>query len=62
MSVRERETPDTPPIDESTYGGSSSETGGNYDDSGPTIANPQGDTMSEEEEERAERPPGAPPA
>jgi hypothetical protein len=42
------------PIDESTYGGSSSETGGLYDDEGPTMANPEGDTMSEDEEELAE--------
>jgi hypothetical protein len=52
---------ETPSIDESTYGGSASETGGLYDDSGPTIANPGGDTMSEEEE-RDERPPEAPSA
>jgi hypothetical protein len=56
MTERER---DTPPIDESTYGGSAAETGGLYDDSGPTIANPEGDTMSEEEE-RGDRPPEAP--
>jgi hypothetical protein len=55
--MTERE-PDTP-IDESTYGGSAAETGGLYDDAGPTIANPAGDTMSEEEE-RDSRPPGAP--
>lgn len=48
------------PIDESTYGGSSSETGGDYY-AGPTIANPEGDTMSEEEE-RDQRPPEAPSA
>ncbi len=51
---RERE-----PIDESTYGGSAAETGGLYDDAGPTSANPEGDTMSEEEE-RDTRPPEAP--
>lgn len=51
---------DNPPIDESTYGGSASETGGLYDDAGPTIANPEGDTMSEEEE-RDERPGESPP-
>lgn len=56
MTDRERERPDTPAIDESTYGGSASETGGLYDDAGPTIANPEGDTMSEEEE-RDETPP-----
>lgn len=59
MTDAERDRPDNPPIDESTYGGSSSETGGNYDDAGPTIANPAGDTMSEEEE-RDSRPPEAP--
>ncbi len=58
MDERERDQ-DSPPIDESTYGGSSSETGGDYDDAGPTIANPAGDTMSEEEE-RGQRPPEAP--
>lgn len=58
MSHPERENP---PIDESTYGGSASETGGLYDDAGPTIANPEGDTMSEEEE-RDTRPPEAPSA
>lgn len=47
------------PIDESTYGGSAAETGGLYDDSGPTIGNPEGDTMFEEEE-RDERLPEAP--
>jgi hypothetical protein len=47
--MTERES--TPqPIDESTYGGSASETGGLYAEDGPTIANPEGDTMSEEEE------------
>lgn len=48
-----------PTIDESTYAGSSSETGGNYADSGPTVTSPEGDTMSEEEE-RDTRPPEAP--
>lgn len=47
MSERGRENP---PIDESTYGGSAAETGGLYDDEGPTSANPEGDTMSNEEE------------
>lgn len=55
----ERDQRENPPIDESTYAGSASETGGLYDESGPTIANPAGDTMSEEEE-RDERPPEAP--
>ena len=55
MTDRERDQTENPPIDESTYGGSASETGGLYDDAGPTIANPAGDTMSEEEE-RDERP------
>ena len=56
MNEREGERP---PIDESTYGGSASETGGLYDDAGPTRANQEGDTMSEEEE-RDNRPPEAP--
>lgn len=59
MNDRDRDRASSSPIDESTYGGSASETGGLYDDSGPTIANPEGDTMSEEEE-RDERPPEAP--
>ena len=60
MTDAERETRrDRPAIDESSYGGSAAETGGLYDDSGPTTANTEGDTMSEEEE-RDERPPEAP--
>jgi hypothetical protein len=47
--MTERE-PSSSPIDESTYGGSSSETGGLYNEDGPTIANPEGDTMAEEDE------------
>ena len=39
MNERDRE-PTTEPIDESTYGGSASETGGLYHQDGPTIANP----------------------
>jgi hypothetical protein len=43
----ERRAPSSPkPIDESTYGGSAAETGGLYDDEGPTIANPEGDTVA----------------
>jgi hypothetical protein len=60
MTDRKRHQPEFPPIDESTYGGSAAETGGLYDDSGPTTANPEGDTMSEEEEEQGGRPPEAP--
>ena len=60
MAETERDKP-RPVIDESTYAGSSSETGGNYADSGPTVANPDGDTMSEEEE-RDTRPPEGPAA
>jgi hypothetical protein len=59
MTEHEREQDTIPPIDESTYAGSASETGGLYDEAGPTIANPEGDTMSEEEESD-ERPPEAP--
>lgn len=47
------------PVDESTYAGSSSETGGLYNEDGPTAANTEGDTMSDEEE-RDGRPPEAP--
>jgi len=57
--MNEREQGDGPSIDESTYGGSSSETGGNYPSDGPTTANPSGDTMSDQEE-RDTRPPEAP--
>jgi hypothetical protein len=57
MNERERDEHQT--IDESTYGGSAAETGGLYDEAGPTTANPDGDTMSEEEE-RDTRPPDAP--
>ena len=57
MKEQERDNP--PPIDESTYGGSAAETGGLYNDTGPTIANVEGDTMSEEEE-YGPRPPEAP--
>ena len=59
MTDQERDQTENPPIDESTYGGSASETGGLYNQDGPTIANPTGDTMSEEEE-RDHRPPEAP--
>ena len=58
MNKDDRER-DREPIDESSYGGSSAETGGLYDDAGPTSANPEVDTMSEEEE-RDTRPPEAP--
>ena len=59
MNQRNRDQDANPPIDESTYGGSAAETGGLYDDAGPTTVNPEGDTMSEEEE-RDTRPPEAP--
>jgi hypothetical protein len=61
MTDEKRDQPQDPPVDESTYGGSAAETGGLYDDAGPTTANPEGDTMSEEEE-RDGRPPEAPSA
>ena len=51
MNERERDQNERPVIDESTYGGSASETGGLYQDDGPTIANARGDTMSEREED-----------
>lgn len=59
MTDTERDQSEHPPIDESTYGGSAAETGGLYNDAGPTTANPEGDTMSEAEEEEG-RPPEAP--
>ena len=59
MNDQEREQDRRPPIDESSYGGSASETGGLYDDAGPTRTNTEGDTLSEEEE-RDSRPPEAP--
>jgi len=51
MTQVEREGPDNPPIDESTYAGSASETGGLYHQDGPTSSNLAGDTLSEREEE-----------
>jgi hypothetical protein len=52
----ERNATDNPPIDESTYGASSSESGGNYNQDGPTMANPEGDAMAEREEDGGESP------
>lgn len=52
---RQSEAPTPKPIDESTYGGSAAETGGLYDDDGATIANPEGDTMSNADEELDEQ-------
>lgn len=52
---RERDNRPNPPIDESTYGGSTAETGGLYDDEGATITNPAGKTMFEEEERAGRR-------
>lgn len=40
-----------PPIDESTYGASSAESGELYSQDGPTTGNQQGDTMSDREEQ-----------
>ena len=51
MNEREREPTEQPVVDESTYAGSASETGGLYQQDGPTMANTDGDTMSEREEE-----------
>ena len=48
---RQSNAPAPRPIDDSTYGGSAAETGGLYDDEGATIANPEGDTMSDADEE-----------
>ena len=61
MTDPNRHPEETPPIDESAYAGSASETGGLYSNSGPTTANEGGDTMSEEEE-LEDRPPEAPSA
>jgi hypothetical protein len=54
--MNERESTDPQPIDESTYGDSASETGGLYHQDGPTIMNPEGDTMSEREEDENPNP------
>ena len=51
MSEQERDQAERPVIDESTYAGSASETGGLYHQDGPTMANVEGDTMSEREED-----------
>lgn len=58
MNERERDT-EPSQIDESSDGGSAAETGGLYDEAGPTAVNVEGDTMSEEVE-RDGRPPEAP--
>jgi hypothetical protein len=51
MNERERDPePEPAPIDEATYGGSAAETGGLYQQDGPTTTSPDGDTMSEREE------------
>ena len=51
MNEREQDQDERPVIDESTYAGSASETGGLYHQDGPTMANAEGDTMSEREED-----------
>ena len=51
MSETERDRAANPPIDESTYAGSASETGGLYQQDGPTRSNIQGDTMSERDDD-----------
>lgn len=56
MTDHEREPQDPQPIDESTYAGSSAETGGLYQDEGPTTTNQAGDTMSLREEEESPDP------
>lgn len=53
---REGTSPDPDPIDESTYGASGSEAGGQYNQDGPTIANTEGDTMSTREERGGDPP------
>jgi hypothetical protein len=52
----ERDRDQNPPIDESTYGASSAESGGLYNRDGPTTANEEGDTMSEREERGGDTP------
>ncbi|HEX2142111.1 MAG TPA: hypothetical protein VHK28_07570 [Candidatus Limnocylindria bacterium] len=47
----------TEPIDEESYGASASESGGVYNEDGPTAANVSGDTMGT----RDEAPPGEEP-
>ncbi len=51
MNERERDRNERPIIDESAYAGSASETGGLYQQDGPTMANTDGDTVSKREEE-----------
>lgn len=40
----------TRPVDEPAFGGSASETGGLYDQDGPTAVNVEGDTMGTRDE------------
>lgn len=49
--TNERDQNQVQPIDESTYAASGSESGGQYNEDGPTIANVQGDTMSGQEDQ-----------
>ena len=58
MTDTEREASQTPPIDESTYAGSSAETGGNYSRDGATSGNTDGDSMAVIEDEGGEDTPG----
>jgi hypothetical protein len=48
---RQHDQPDEldEPIESTAYGASSSESGGNYDDVGPTAANVEGEPMDAEE-------------
>jgi hypothetical protein len=45
-----RDEQERAPIDEESYGGSAAESGGLYNDDGPTVANPAGDTMGTADE------------
>jgi hypothetical protein len=60
MNEQERRPPrradddDDTMIDGSTYAASSSESGGDYDDAGPTIANIQDEPMNADEETDSE--------
>jgi hypothetical protein len=55
--TEDRPTEPIEPIDEESYGGSASESGGLYNEDGPTAANVSGDTMGT----RDEAPPGEEP-
>jgi hypothetical protein len=55
----QHDQPDEPdePIERTAYGASSAESGGNYDNAGPTAANVQGEPMDAEESTPDDRSP-----